>query len=85
MRPVFCVVALKPVLPTPVPTASTAGSARMTSATRLCSASMAGKEMSSTASVVTEIWPMSSSGKKPLGMVMNSTTVSTSCRSPRSR
>ena len=33
--------------------------------------------MSSAASVVIWIWPMSSSGKKPLGMAMNSQAVST--------
>ena len=36
--------------------------------------------MSSAASVVIWIWPMSSSGKKPLGMVMNSHAVSTKVR-----
>ena len=33
---------------------------------------MAWKEMSWRASVVTESWPISSIGKKPFGMVMNS-------------
>jgi hypothetical protein len=38
-------------------------------ATRSCSSVIAAKEVSSGASVLAEIWPMSSSGKNPLGMV----------------
>ncbi|AMM24063.1 hypothetical protein AX767_06680 [Variovorax sp. PAMC 28711] len=38
------------------------------------------KEMSSAASVVIWIWPMSSSGKKPFGMVTNSHALSTKAR-----
>ncbi|MNT30534.1 hypothetical protein D3C72_1663320 [compost metagenome] len=46
-------------------------------ATRSCSAFMAVNEMSSAASVVIWIWPMSSSGKKPLGMLTKSQAVTT--------
>jgi hypothetical protein len=42
-----------------------------------CSRTISVKEVSSAASVLTVIWPMSSSGKKPLGMAMNRTTVAT--------
>jgi hypothetical protein len=50
-------------------TVATFGSARNTAATCACRPIIASKEMSCDASVLTRIWPMSSSGKKPLGMV----------------
>ena len=65
-------------------TAATAGSARKMAATWLCRPTMAVKDTSSAASVVTWIWPMSSSGKKPLGMAMNSQIVPTSVASATS-
>jgi hypothetical protein len=57
---------------------STAGFSRTARLTRCRISVIAGNEMSSTASAFTEIWPMSSVGKKPLGMKMTSATVATS-------
>ena len=73
MRPVFCA----PLPPLKELTMATLGSLRMISAARSCRATMAGKEVSSAASVVTWIWPMSSSGKKPLGMTCSNQPVAT--------
>ena len=56
---------------------NTLGSFFTISAAWSCSANMAVNEMSSAASVVTEIWPMSSSGKKPLGTQMYMAIVTT--------
>ena len=72
MRPVFCVLLLPPLNEL---TTATFGSARTIAAARSCSATMAGNEMSSEASVLMLIWPMSSSGKKPFGMATNSHAV----------
>jgi hypothetical protein len=78
MRPVFCAFWPPPLNEL---TVATFGSARMISATRLCSRTIAGNEMSSDASVVTVIWPMSSCGKKPFGMSTNSHAVATTVSS----
>ncbi len=64
MRPVFCA----PLPPLKELTLFTFGSARKTAAARSCSRTISGNEVSSAASVLTVIWPMSSSGKKPFGM-----------------
>ncbi|MCY1301729.1 hypothetical protein D9M70_513590 [compost metagenome] len=58
----------------------TAGLARMRSAASRRRSDIASKEMSCGPSALTRIWPMSSSGKKPLGIVTNSTAVSTKVR-----
>jgi len=71
MRPVFC----EPVPPLNELTAYTFVSCRIIRAARSCSLTMASKDTSSAASVVTWIWPMSSSGKKPLGITMTIHTV----------
>ena len=71
MRPVFC----EPKPPLNELTVATFGSARTIAAARACSSTIAGNEMSSDASVLMRSWPMSSSGKKPLGMAMNSHAV----------
>ena len=73
MRPVFCA----PPPPLNELTAATLGSLRTSAATRSCRRTIAGNEVSSAASVLTLIWPMSSSGKKPLGITTNSQAVST--------
>jgi len=57
---------------------STAGFSRTTRSTRSRRSVIAGNEMSSTASTFTEIWPMSSVGKKPFGMRTTSATVAAS-------
>ncbi len=62
----------------PITKESTAGFSMMTRPTRCMSSLIAGNEMSSTASTFTEIWPMSSVGKKPLGMNHASASVATS-------
>ena len=49
----------------------------MMSTTLPCSSASAIDDVSSDASTITRIWPMSSSGKKPFGMVEYSTPVST--------
>ena len=69
MRPVLG-VGLGPPGPTVEFTYSTAGSARMMSATLSCSSDSAGNEMSVAASVDAEMKPVSSAGKKPFGMMM---------------
>ena len=75
-RPLLSVLARALLPPTIEATLATCGERRMTvSATCCCSATMAGNEMSCRASVETESWPMSSCGKKPLGMSRNSQTV----------
>ena len=74
MRPTFCEPPWPPA-PLKELTVATFGSSRKTAATRLCRATMAGKEVSSAASVEIWIWPMSSSGKKPFGMVTKSQAV----------
>ena len=71
MRPLFCA----PPPPLNELTAATLGSARTIAAARSCSCTISGKLVSSAASVLAWIWPMSSSGKKPLGMATNSHAV----------
>ena len=71
IRPEFCA----PVPPLKDPTVATAGSARRMAAAWLWSRTISGNEVSSAASVVTVICPMSSSGKKPFGIAMKSQTV----------
>ena len=66
------------VLSAPITTVSTAGFSLITRPTRCRMSVIAGKEMSSTASAFTESWPMSSVGKKPLGMNTTSAMVMTS-------
>ena len=68
MRPAFCVLLLPPLNEF---TVATFGSARKSSTTRFCKRTMSSNEVSSDASVDTLIWPMSSSGKNPLGMATN--------------
>ena len=58
------------------PTPSTAGSLRITSDRLCCSVDMAGKDTSGAASVRPMMRPVSSSGTKPFGVVLNSSTVS---------
>ena len=71
MRPVFC----ESNPPVKELTVSTFGSARTIAAARSCSATIAGNETSSAASVLMRSWPMSSSGKKPFGIATNSHAV----------
>lgn len=70
---------MRPVLPPPLKevTFCTWGLARTMSTTWACSFISASEDVSSEASTVTRSWPMSSSGKKPFGMVVYSTAVST--------
>ena len=81
----FRLMKSRPVLtlppPPPPPTAAetddTDGSSCTIFATRSCSTVIAAKEMSSDASVLAWIWPMSSSGKKPLGIAIHSQALAT--------
>src|SRR4051794_2470631 len=70
MRPELTVLAALPP-PTVDITVTTSGSRRMTSASTDWRATMASNEASSGPTVEPVIWPMSSDGKKPLGMVWN--------------
>ncbi len=63
------------VAPTIEATLATCGERRNASATCCCSSTMASNEMSCRASVETESWPMSSCGKKPLGVANTSQAV----------
>ena len=62
---------LKPLVPMKDIAAATFGSRRTMSATWVCNAAMASKEMSSGASVKQNNWPESSLGRKPLGILTN--------------
>ena len=73
-RPLLSVPAA-PTLPMIEATWATCGERSSTASASCCSACMAGNEMSWRASVWIESWPMSSCGKKPLGMSRNSQTV----------
>ena len=76
MRPELTVLAALPP-PTVDMTVTTSGSRLMTSANTACRATMASNEASSGPTVAPVSWPISSDGKKPLGMFWNSTAVST--------
>src|SRR5476651_2025055 len=76
MRPELTVLAALPP-PTVDITETTSGSRLMTSARTDWRATMASNEASSGPTVEPEIWPMSSDGKKPLGMAWKRTTVIT--------
>ncbi len=66
----FSMTNMRPLLVSsaPITKDSTAGFSMITRPTRCMSSLIGGNEISSTASTFTEIWPMSSVGKKPLGM-----------------
>jgi len=76
MRPVLVALPEGPP-PTAELSAETLGSLRTMAATRSCRSTMAVNEVSSADSVLAWIWPMSSSGKKPLGMLLQNHTVAT--------
>ena len=67
MRPLFAAPAK--LEPTVELTTATSGSALTTLATRRCRSRIASNEMSCAASVVANIIPVSSVGKKPFGTV----------------
>ena len=67
-RPKFGVALTVPT-PTTEVTPSTAGSSRMIAATRFCSRDISSKETEESASVTAAMRPVSSGGRKPLGMV----------------
>jgi hypothetical protein len=69
MRPAL-VVGLGPPGPTVELIFRTAGSERMMEATLDCNSDSTANDTSACASVVTEMKPVSSLGKKPLGMMM---------------
>ena len=73
IRPEFCA----PEPPLNELTTSTLASARITAAARSCKRTISAKDVSSAASVVAVIWPMSSCGKNPFGTTLNSTAVAT--------
>ncbi len=76
MRPELSVV-LVPSTPMKEEMLSTAGSASTTSTSFCCNAAMAGKLTVCGASLMPRITPVSCTGKKPLGMTMNKSTVAT--------
>jgi hypothetical protein len=76
MRPEFTVLAAFPP-PTVDMTVTTSGSRLMTSARALWRATIASNDASSGPTVAPVSWPMSSDGKKPLGVDWNSTAVIT--------
>ncbi len=82
-RPEFC-VAFGPPTPMKAPTLAMFGSAWKIAATRSWRSIIAVNEMSSAASVVTWICPVSSSGKKPFGITTNSTALATKLASATS-
>ena len=76
MRPEFTVLAALPP-PTVDITETTSGSRLMISASADCRATMASNEASSGPTVEPVSWPISSDGKKPLGIAWNRMAVST--------
>ena len=70
MRPELTVLAALPP-PTVEITETTSGSRLMISASAAWRATMASNEASSGPTVEPEIWPISSVGKKPLGIAWN--------------
>ena len=76
MRPELTVAAALPP-PTVDITEETSGSRLMISAMTAWRATMASNEASSGPTVEAEIWPMSSAGKKPLGISLNRKKVRT--------
>ena len=76
MRPELTVAAALPP-PTVETTEATSGSRRRSSASADWRATMASNEASSGPTVAPEIWPMSSEGKKPLGIAWNRRKVAT--------